>query len=50
MAQFLIGLMIGLAVGWAFAHATVASECRRLGKFYVGDTVFECTAKKEKPE
>lgn len=33
---------IGYFWGWVGAHAEVARECERLGKFYVGDKVFEC--------
>ncbi|HHE3654169.1 TPA: hypothetical protein ACPDWD_001486 [Pasteurella multocida] len=33
--------------GWIFAHNTIADECKKLGKFYVGKTVYECTAIKE---
>lgn len=28
--------------GWYFAHSTVATECERLGKFFVGKTVYQC--------
>lgn len=28
--------------GWYFAHTTVATECERLGKFYVGKQVYQC--------
>lgn len=46
MAQYSIGLLIGLLVGywmgWIGAHQTVKTECRRLGGFYVGDSVFKC--------
>ncbi len=45
-AVFLIA--VGWLAGWTHAHYTVANECRRLGKFYVGDTVFECKAITEK--
>ncbi|HHT7889630.1 hypothetical protein [Pasteurella multocida] len=33
--------------GWIFAHNKVADECNKLGKFYIGKTVYECTAIKE---
>lgn len=29
--------------GWYFAHTTIATECERLGKFYVGKNVYQCT-------
>lgn len=47
-------LSIGLAiicvicwnfVIWAWAHGTVATECEKLGAFYVGDKVYECKVK-----
>lgn len=40
----LLFLAIGWLGGWIYAHKTVADECRKLGKFYVGKTVFECKA------
>lgn len=40
-----IGLLwMGWFIGWVHAHLTVATECRRLGSFYVGKTVFRCSA------
>ncbi|HLV16001.1 MAG TPA: hypothetical protein VKY70_00870 [Pseudomonas sp.] len=41
---WIICILIGWLFGWIHAHNTVADECRKLGKFYVGDTVYECTA------
>lgn len=39
-----IGLLwLGWCIGWVHAHLTVATECRRLGSFCVGETVFRCT-------
>nr|WP_315064847.1 hypothetical protein [uncultured Haemophilus sp.] len=29
--------------GWYFAHSTVATECDRFGKFYVGKNVYQCS-------
>ncbi|HBO3027804.1 TPA: hypothetical protein L4Q98_005837 [Pseudomonas aeruginosa] len=40
----LVFMAIGWLGGWIHAHYTVAEECRKLGKFYVGKTVFECKA------
>ena len=37
-------IYLGCLLGWWYAHATIAHECRRLGRFYVGDTVFVCRA------
>lgn len=31
--------------GWASGHGTVATECEKLGAFYVGNTVYECRVK-----
>jgi hypothetical protein len=33
-------------IGWVLAHDTVATECKKLGVFYVGSTVYECKEKK----
>jgi hypothetical protein len=35
------------AFGWVAAHSTVAHECKQLGGFYVGETVYECKVKEE---
>lgn len=35
-------------VVWVGAHQVVALECKKLGAFYVGQTVFECKVKGEK--
>lgn len=40
-----IGLIwIGWFLGWRHAHLTVATECKLLGSFFVGKTVYRCTA------
>lgn len=39
-------LMFGGFLGWVVAHSEVAAECRKLGTFYVGNTVFVCEVKK----
>jgi hypothetical protein len=50
--SFLFGisamLVAGLIflIGWTFAHNTVARECKSLGSFYVGSTVYECQIKR----
>lgn len=38
---------LAYGAGWRNAHITVATECERLGKFYVGETVYECTVIKK---
>ncbi len=38
----LVGLLIGLFLGWVNAHSTIATECRRLGGFYVDRSTFKC--------
>ena len=35
-------------VVWIVAHSTIATECRKLGAFYVGETVFECKVREGK--
>ena len=32
--------------GYSNAHSTVATECERLGAFYVGDKTYKCELKK----
>lgn len=32
-------------MGWVIAHAVIASECEKLGSFYVGKSVYECKLK-----
>lgn len=39
----LIGLAIGFIIGWQAAHVTVATECERLGSFYVNKKIYKCT-------
>lgn len=34
--------IIGHKFGYIKAHVVVAKECERLGKFFVGETVYEC--------
>ncbi len=43
----LIACLICYKAGWVNAHKTVAKECKRLGKFYVGKEVFQCTQVEE---
>lgn len=38
----IICLLFGWLCGWLHAHKTVAGECEKLGRFYVGETVYEC--------
>lgn len=38
--------LIGVVVGWLNAHSTIATECRKLGAFYVGNSVFKCVEEK----
>jgi hypothetical protein len=45
IASFVLACTFGL--GWAAAHSTVAYECKQLGGFYVGETVYECKVKGE---
>ncbi|MBG8559163.1 hypothetical protein I4436_06015 [Pseudomonas qingdaonensis] len=43
----LFALIVGIAIGWSWAHHTVATECERLGKFYVGKRTFKCVKVEE---
>lgn len=36
-------IWVAMLIGWAYAHTTVATECQRLGSFYVGKTTYKCT-------
>ena len=40
---FLVAFLIGRSSGWTSAHYTVATECERLGSFYVGKDVYVCS-------
>ena len=37
--------LLGIVFGWMIAHGVVATECEKLGSFYVGDKVFHCEVK-----
>lgn len=37
-----LALLVGIGIGWVAAHGTIATECERLGRFYVGNKTFEC--------
>ena len=43
-----LAFIVGKWYGWAEAHRTVATECERLGKFYVGKKVYSCIKIEEK--
>lgn len=43
----LVGTWVGTWVGWLEGQNTVATQCRLLGSFYVGDTVYECRVKEK---
>ena len=43
-----VGYLLGYWGGWRGAHRTVATECKMLGSFYVGTTVFKCVEIEEK--
>ncbi|HDM8441823.1 TPA: hypothetical protein RU323_004844 [Yersinia enterocolitica] len=54
------GIIFGVAVcvliwasyrlGWESAHQTVATECQRLGKFYVGKKTYHCIVIEDKSD
>ena len=41
--------IVGYAFVWVAAHQEVKRECERLGAFYVGKEVFDCTKRPNKP-
>lgn len=43
----MVTLIFGFLLGLAFAHSTVATECGKLGSFYVGEKTYECKIKTE---
>ncbi len=45
----ILGILCGYWWGHSSAHLEVAHECRLMGQFYVGSTVFKCTEIIEKP-
>ena len=34
---------LGVLIGWVHAQKNIATGCKKLGAFYVGDDVFHCT-------
>lgn len=52
MTTLIFGLLIGWFCGWLHAHSAVADECRKLGSFYVGKSIFKCVEilRKDDPE
>ena len=43
-----LAFIVGKWYGWAEAHHVVATECERLGKFFVGKKVYICVKIEEK--
>lgn len=41
-----IAWLVAMWLGWMVAHLTVATECERLGAFYVGQSVYQCGVKR----
>lgn len=44
IAAFAFAAIAAYYWGWVRAHQAVATECRRLGGFYVGKTTYKCVA------
>lgn len=42
-AWILLAVILGVSIGWGWAHRTIATECERLGSFYVGAKTYHCT-------
>ncbi len=42
MKGFLIGLIIGWVLCHRYTHIMIATECERLGGFFVNDKTFKC--------
>lgn len=45
VATILVTAFITWHLAWAAAHNTIATECEKLGSFYVGDKVYVCKFK-----
>ncbi len=45
-AVHVVALVLACFAGWVWAHNAVATECNKLGSFYVGSKVYECKEKK----
>ena len=45
---FIVGVIVGYGYGWNSAHVTVATECERLGSFFMGKKVFRCVKIEDK--
>lgn len=41
----LVLVVVTAALTWIATHGVVATECKKLGAFYVGSEVFECKVK-----
>jgi|694.fasta_scaffold07873_5 hypothetical protein len=48
MVGKMILFLLGMFVGWIYAHNIIATECEKLGKFYVGNKVFTCISVEHK--
>ena len=44
--KYVACLGIGFFIGWPYAHSVIATECRKLGRFYVEKSVFNCMENK----
>lgn len=47
IAAFLSLCIAFCLLGWIVAHGVIMKDCEKLGKFYVDNTVYECTTIKE---
>lgn len=43
----IFAIILGIILGWGLAHGEVASECKKLNAFYVGNTTFTCAVKEQ---
>ena len=43
VAWIFLAVILGVAIGWTWAHSIVARECERLGSFYVGNKTYNCS-------
>lgn len=48
MSNFLIGFLVGVIAAWVvcsgYTHVMIATECERLGGFFVNKKTYKCIA------
>lgn len=50
MWQFLLGFIMAWCICHAYTHIMIASECEKLGGFFVNDKIYKCVLIKGKED